>query len=251
MRQTEQTAIVVRHVNYRENDRMLTLFSPTQGRVEAVARGCRRPKSPLVAASELFALGDYELYEKNGRRTVTGAVLTETFYPLRGDWARLTCGMYALECCEAAIQPEHADQDLFLLLLHTLSRLSFSDQPWAPLMSGFLLYFAETEGLRPRVNHCVRCGRRVEEVPAGFDLEEGGLLCPACRRPGERNLRPLSRENLRWLRRRGPASSWVNTEDAIAPLGVLRAYVEPRLDRQLKTAPLMDALGREEAEPAT
>lgn len=38
MRQTENTAIVLRYANYRDNDRMLTLFSPTRGRIEALAR---------------------------------------------------------------------------------------------------------------------------------------------------------------------------------------------------------------------
>ena len=38
MRQTERTAIVLRYANYRDNDRMLTLFSPTQGRIEALSR---------------------------------------------------------------------------------------------------------------------------------------------------------------------------------------------------------------------
>lgn len=59
MKQTEHTAIVLRYANYRDNDRMLTLFSPTKGRIEALARGCRKPRSPILNASELFALGDF------------------------------------------------------------------------------------------------------------------------------------------------------------------------------------------------
>lgn len=76
MKQTDNTAIVLRYANYRDNDRMLTLFSPTRGRLEALARGCRKPKSPLVSGSEIFALGDYALYEKNGRNTVVSCMLT-------------------------------------------------------------------------------------------------------------------------------------------------------------------------------
>ena len=82
MRQTERTAIVLRCVNYRDNDRMLTLFSPTQGRIEALARGCRKPRSPILNASEMFALGDFELYQKGAHLTVISANLIETFYPV-------------------------------------------------------------------------------------------------------------------------------------------------------------------------
>ena len=38
--------IVLRYANYREHDRMLTILSPDYGRIDALSRGCRRPKSP-------------------------------------------------------------------------------------------------------------------------------------------------------------------------------------------------------------
>ncbi len=68
-----------------------------------------------------------------------------------------------------------------MLLLHTLSRLTFSDQELKPLLAGFLLHFSACQGFKPRLNHCVFCGRRLEEgEPASFDIEEGGLICAEC-----------------------------------------------------------------------
>ena len=71
MIQTENTAIVLRFVNYRDNDRMVTLLSPSRGRIDALIRGCRKPNSHNLNAGELFALGDYMLHESGGRATVT------------------------------------------------------------------------------------------------------------------------------------------------------------------------------------
>ena len=88
MQQTENTAIVLRYANYKDNDRMLTLLSPTRGKMEVLSRGCRRPKSPLLNASEIFALGDFQLYIKQDRATLVSANLLETFYPLRADFDR-------------------------------------------------------------------------------------------------------------------------------------------------------------------
>ena len=93
MKQTENTAIVLRFANYRDNDRMLTLLSPTRGRLDVMLRNCRKPKSQFLNAGELFALGDYLLYESGGHATVTSVNLIETFYPLRSDYDRLTCGV--------------------------------------------------------------------------------------------------------------------------------------------------------------
>ena len=86
MVQTENTALVLRHVNYRDNDRMVTLFSPSRGRIDAVIRNCRKPKSHNLNAGELFALGDYMLYESGGHVTVTSVHLIETFYALRENF---------------------------------------------------------------------------------------------------------------------------------------------------------------------
>ena len=236
MIQTENTAIVLRRVNYRDNDRMVTLLSPSRGRIDAVIRNCRKPKSHNLNAGEIFALGDYMLIESGGHMTVTSVRLIETFYPLRNDFSRLACGTWLLSLAEAAAEPEQEQQELFMLLLHTLSRLAFSDQPWKPLLSGFLLHFSACQGFKPRLNHCVLCGKTLgEEPPLFFDAAEGGLVCRDCRRNSEQI--SLSPEQVRWMRRAltTGSASWVNTPDAEAPFPVLRAYVEGRLGRRLKS----------------
>ena len=75
--------IVLRYANYRDHDRMLTLLSPRLGRGDLLSRGCRRPKSPLMPASELFVSGEFVLFEKNERAVLTSCALQDTFYPLR------------------------------------------------------------------------------------------------------------------------------------------------------------------------
>ena len=240
MRQTEHTAIVLRWANYRDNDRMLTLLSPTRGRVEALARGCRKPKSALLNASELFALGDYQLYERGNHLTVTSVSLIESFFPLRNDFDRLACGTYLLNLAEIAAQPEQEQQELFMLLLHTLSRLTFSDQEWKPLLAGFLLHYANCQGFKPRLNHCVFCGRPLTPREAVlFSRPEGGVCCAACV-AGTRGT-PLSPEQNVWMRMamENGSASWVNGPGQTAPFTLLRSFVEERLDRPVRSAAML------------
>ncbi len=242
MIQTDNTAIVLRYANYRENDRMLTLLSPTRGLVEAAARGCRRPKSHLLSASEIFSLGDYELFEKGGRCTVTGFTPIESFYPLRTDYDKLTAGVWLLALCEAAAQPGEPAQALFMLLLHTLSRLTFSDQPRRGLLTGFLMHYAVIGGFRPRLRHCVRCGREIGEEDACFDIREGGLCCLSHREP---DMLPVTAGERRFLRAatERPASGWVEDETHRAAFRLMRLYVEAHLGEKLRAkAPEEEAL---------
>lgn len=236
MIQTENTAIVLRHVDYRDNDRMVTLLSPTRGRVDAVVRNCRKPRSHNLNAGELFALGDYMLYEANGRITVTSVRLIETFYPLRKDYDKLTYGIYLLNLAEAVVEPEEPQQELFMLLLHTLSRLTFYDQEPKPLLAGFLLHFSAGQGFKPRLNHCAYCGRKLDaQITVLFDHEEGGLVCPDCRDRSRGE--PLAPAQAEWMRKamQTGSASWVNTPEAYAPFSVLKSYVEGRLGRRFRS----------------
>ena len=240
MIQTENTAIVLRHADYRDNDRMITLLSPSRGRIDALIRSCRKPKSHNLNAGELFALGDYMLVEKGGRNTVTSVRLIETFYPLRNDYTRLTVGVYLLNLADAAAEPEQEQRELFMLLIHTLSRLTFSDQEWKPLLAGFLLHFSACQGFRPRLSHCVHCGKRIpEEGPFFFDAAEGGLCCAQCRK--EKSQVPLAPEQVRWMRGAlsSGSASWIDTPDAVAPLPLLRNYVEQRMGRRIRSASML------------
>ena len=235
MKQTENTVIVLHTTNYREADRMLTLFSPVHGRLEAIARGCRRPKSPLLNAAEIFALGDYELYEKNGRHTVVSASLIETFYPLRNDYDRLTVGTYLLGLCNAVVQSGQSAQNLFMLLLHTLSRLTFTDQEWRPLLCGFLIHFAQDQGIQPRLRHCIRCGQAIaEEDNCFFDSISGGAVCRSCHVQGDQAISAAQRRFLMEALRTGSAL-WVNSPERHAPVGLMRRYVEAHLGSRLKS----------------
>jgi len=243
MNQTENTAIVLRFVNYRDNDRMVTLFNPRRGRMDVMIRNCRKPKSHNLNAAELFALGDYMVYESGGHATVTSVNLIETFYALREDYEKLTCGIYLLNLVEAVVEPEQERQELFMLLLHTLNRLNFYDQPWRPLLAGFLLHFADCEGFKPRLNHCVRCGKRLETGPYFFDFRDGGLCCGDCR-DGDfaKGAMPRVTEGeVRWMRQalQSGSASWVEDGDQTAPLKILRMHVEGHLGRKLKSAAVL------------
>lgn len=73
--------IVLRTVNYREYDRMLTLFTQEQGRVEASARGARRPSSKLLAATTQFTLGEFLLNERGGQYYLAGCTVDKPITP--------------------------------------------------------------------------------------------------------------------------------------------------------------------------
>ena len=223
--------IVLRYADYRENDRMLTLLTPFSGRADALARGCRRPGSPLMSSAELFSYGEYVLYQGKGRAGVQSFSLIDSFYPLREDYDRLRYASYMLQILEAQAIPGDRTDKLFQLLIRSLKRLCYLPLHPRAVTAAFLLMDAALSGYRPRLSHCVRCGKRLSETEARlFDIEEGGLCCGDC---ATRDLPavPVSAWEIVWMKdilQNGIEKTTRPPEDA--PLPLLRKYVETRLE---------------------
>lgn len=226
-------AIVLRRTDYRENDRMLTLLSPTDGRIDALARGCKRAKSPLVACAEQFAMGEYVLYTGKGHATVTGAQMHETFYPLREDYDRLRFATYLVMLAEAAAQPALPAQGMFMLLARSLSRLAYTARDARAITAAYLLHFFSVNGFSPELTHCVRCGKEIQDAPRHlFSLEEGGVLCRACSRTFTTGA-ALFHEQLQWLHdvlARGIDKTTLPDTDA--PLELLESFADLRMEKR-------------------
>lgn len=246
MAQITTNAIVVRRADYRENDRMITLFSPTMGRIDALCRGCRRQKSPLMAASELFCAGEYVLYQTSEHATVVSCQVEDTYYGLRSDYERLSHGMYALELCAAAIQPAQENERLFMLLLRTLAHLCYGDVQPRRVTAVFLMGMTSLLGFRPQVGRCARCGTPVLQNRTGDDLiigafspEQGGVLCPGCS-AGERcRLRERDVVYLQDIMKRGLKSLEDEAECPDALFEALRLLAEGRLDTPIRSGRML------------
>ena len=87
--------IVLQSMDYKDNDKLLTLFSPTLGKILVGARGVKKPKAKLSFAVQPFCFAEYILAEKGGRYTLTGAYQYESFFSLRLDIVRFYAAIAA------------------------------------------------------------------------------------------------------------------------------------------------------------
>ena len=233
--------IVLRHVNFGENDRILTILSPTLGLVTVSARGCRKATSRMLSASELFTAGEYLLYEKEGRFTLSSFSLQENFYPLRNDFTRLSHGVYWLALCEATAQPGEDCVRLFKMLLLSLAVLTYGDLPERPLTAVILMQFSALAGFEPCLDVCARCGKPLE-APMRYDAEHGGACCAKCAPAGY----ALAPQVLSWLREAQQKGAFVLAGKRALPEGdeetaerafrLMRAHVERRVEKVIAAA---------------
>lgn len=179
--------LVIRTVDYRDNDRILTLFTAESGRVDAKARNCRKATSPLLACTQPFTYGEYQLFYHKNKYIIDQGEVLESFYPLREDVEKYAAASLCGALCLEAVQAEESSEDIFSLLYHTLSFLTYGDSAPADLSAAFLIRFLALVGFRPAITQCAVCGRDLREDPTiRFLGDKGGAVCAACSPVGRR-----------------------------------------------------------------
>lgn len=208
MAQIKTNAIIIGRTDYRDNDRMLALFSPTLGRIDAIARRAKSPKSPLLSASELFCSGEYVLYETKEHATVVSCQVTDAFYPLREDYERFSHGTLMLEMSRAIVQPGQENERFFLHLIRSLAHLAYGSYPPKSVTTVFMMGLLSLNGYKPIVTRCMQCGKvvdagRAEQDAFRFSAGAGGILCGSCRQEGSVLLDGKDIADLQQIMRKG------------------------------------------------
>lgn len=120
--------VVIAECNSGDYDKIITLITPDKGRISVFARGARRAKSPLLAATEPFTFSEFVLYKGNKMNYVNSAEVIDAFYNLRTDFDSLDI---AFKICKIMnyITPENQNSaNLLLLLVSTFNSLSRKDK---------------------------------------------------------------------------------------------------------------------------
>ena len=190
-------ALVLRTVDYKETDKILTLLTRDQGKLTASARGCRKKGSAIAAGCQLLAWAEVVLYDYQGRWSVKEAAVERLFQGVRDDIERLALGCYFAEVAELlAVEGESSPELLSLTLnsLHALDKMQ--DKPPALVKAAFEWKAMALAGYEPLIDGCDVCGASPPKEPR-FHLREGVLHCAGCRDGvGEGISMPLSPQAL-------------------------------------------------------
>ena len=90
-------ALVLRHSDWGEADRMLVIFSPFQGKTRVVAKGARRLRSRKAGHLEPFTRVSLLLARGRDLWIVTQAETIEAYLPLRENLVLTSQAAYVIE----------------------------------------------------------------------------------------------------------------------------------------------------------
>jgi DNA repair protein RecO (recombination protein O) len=190
-------AVVLRSIRYGEADRILHLYSRTRGRIGAIAKGARKPRSRFGGRLEPFFRLDLMLHEGRGDLlTVTGVSTLDGYPRLRASGPALEAGARACDAVLRLLDSAEPNPPAYNLLCRYLAML---DDPAAERATGletalsFRLKLALAAGFAPELASCASCGEA--DHLCGFSGAAGGVVCASC----EAGSFPLSEEAHRFM----------------------------------------------------
>lgn len=193
------SAVVLRHSDWGEADRLLTLYTREQGKVRAIAKGARKVTSRKAGHLEPFTHATLQLAKGRDLFIVTQAETVNAFLPLREDLVKTGYAAYLLELIDRFTYEEQGgDASLFRLLTETLERVEKESDAWLAIRY-YEIRLLDFLGFRPKLFECANCGREILAEDQFFSFSAGGAVCPRCGQ-GLPNLHRISVDTLKYLR---------------------------------------------------
>ena len=187
----------MRSIRYGEADRILHLYSKDRGRIGAIAKGARKPKSRFGGRLEPFFRLDLLLHEgRSDLMTVTNASTVDGYPRLRSSGAALTAGARGCDAVLRLLDSAEPNPPAYNLLCRYLSLLDDPAESTAAELStalAFRLKLALVAGFAPELASCAHCGEAEHLV--GVSGAAGGVVCGGC----EAGAFPLSEEAHRFM----------------------------------------------------
>ena len=240
-------ALVLRHSDLGEADRLVTLFTDQHGKLRVTARAVRKVTSKLGGHIEPLTRASLQIVRGRSLDTVTQAQATEVYPTIRGDFLTLLHGLHMAELIDRFTQEQEPQPTLFQLLLDALRRLDAGAPP-GPLARAFEVQILGMAGFQPILDRCASCEKDLTEGsgPVFFSAQWGGACCAGCRSSQPEWTRPTPWPTLRDLRLLhlhgldGAAQVSTREQDSAELEALLRWYLRYVLEAPLDTAVMLD-----------
>lgn len=191
-------AVVLRHTDWGEADRLLTLYTREMGKMRALAKGARKVRSRKAGHLEPFTHVRLLLASGRDLLIVTQADTLNAHLPLRADLERIGYAAYVVELLDRFVYEEGENASLFHLLTDTLTRLDAEPDAW-PVVRYYEMRLLDMLGFRPQLFACANCEAEIQPQDQFFSAAQGGVLCPGCG-AGLPEVRSVSLETLKYMR---------------------------------------------------
>ena len=143
------------------------------GKISCVAKGSRRPKSALLAGTQIFCFGEYLMYKASQTYHINSVEPIEVFYNLRCDLDKLKYAVHINKIIQDVTHENQNCYNILQLLLNTLYTISETNKDLDLILGIFKLRLLSILGFTPKINQCTNCDEK--DKLEYFSIKDNGF----------------------------------------------------------------------------
>ena len=173
---------IIKKNNRGEANQLFTIYTKDFGKLEVLGKAIRKGKSKLRGAIELFYLSEIEFIQGKIYKTLTDAVLVESFSDIRKDLEKLFVANKISEVLDILIKGQEPDAKIWNLLNETFNKLNDwkNENSLKIIYYYFLWNFFSVLGYQPELYNCCVCRKKLTPEKLFFNQEKPGIICNNC-----------------------------------------------------------------------
>lgn len=173
---------ILKTIPFKESSLIASVLTKKTGKVKLLVKGCRRPKSKLCGAMEVFNQVEIIYYKRESKDlyTMSDATIIEHFSKVRNSNRKFKAAMVLCEFFYKTLPLEETVLLSYKHLADFLQALKRIDANSAkPLTLYYLIILLADAGFRPHLDNCVRCHNPVNynSKKIDFSISSGGVVC--------------------------------------------------------------------------
>ena len=137
--------IVLKLTDYKDADKLASIFTVDYGVVTAKFVGVKRDKAKMKAMAQPFAMSEFVFNKKGDFLIVTSADLLDNFPKLLQDYNKTICGYILLDIIQTILPKEKVEKNIYLLVVSSLKQMEEKNE--FVVLIDFILKFCLFQGV--------------------------------------------------------------------------------------------------------
>ena len=175
----ETKAVIIKTQDYRENDKLVWLYTEDLGKITAIVRGAKKSKSKFLSLTLPLCYGEYMVYKGKNLYTLQEGKIINSFQGLLNNLDKLTYSSYLCELIDIACEENEVNKSLFKNLVMTLYLLNTDALDYELLIRAFELRLLKATGYNLTLDNCSICRKKIG-VSNYISLSYFGGVCDDC-----------------------------------------------------------------------
>lgn len=171
--------VIIKVQDYKENDKLLWMYTEELGKVTCIAKGAKRSKSQLLSVTLPLCFGEYLLFKGKNLYNLQEGKIINSFQGLLNNLEKLTYSSYLCELIDICVENDEVNSVLFKEFMICLYLLSTDALDYELLVRAFELRLLEATGYNLELDRCCICKKKIS-VADYISLSHYGGVCDEC-----------------------------------------------------------------------